>query len=190
MKIQIKSVTGSILFECDAESVAKAVIEAIKAKINLRSANLSYADLRSANLSYANLSSANLSYANLRYADLSYADLRSANLTPLQKAQISIVPDSGSFIGWKKCVGGIIVKLEIPAGSKRSNATGRKCRAEFVEVLELTGGAESAKSIHDPDVIYRVGEIVRCDKWEEDRFIECGGGIHFYITKEEAENHK
>ena len=55
-------------------------------KINLHSANLSYADLRyanlhSADLRYADLSFANLSYADLRYANLHSADLRYANLS-------------------------------------------------------------------------------------------------------------
>jgi len=27
------------------------------------------------------------------------------------------------------------------------------------------------------------------DQWNEDRWKECGGGIHFYLTKIEAENH-
>jgi len=47
---------------------------------DLRSADLSSADLRSADLRSADLSYADLSSANLRYADLSYANLRSANL--------------------------------------------------------------------------------------------------------------
>ena len=54
-------------------------------KINLHSADLSWADLRSADLSWADLSwanlhSADLHSANLRLADLHSADLHSANL--------------------------------------------------------------------------------------------------------------
>ena len=50
-------------------------------KINLSSADLSYANLRSADLSYANLRSANLRSADLRYANLRSADLSSADLS-------------------------------------------------------------------------------------------------------------
>ncbi len=75
MKIQIKSIGGSILFEGDFSCLSKAVEAAVGAGADLRSANL-----RSADLSYANLSSADLSYANLSSADLSSADLRSADL--------------------------------------------------------------------------------------------------------------
>jgi hypothetical protein len=31
---------------------------------------------------------------------------------------------------------------------------------------------------------------VRCDTWNEDRWTECGGGIHFYLTREEAAAHE
>jgi len=30
---------------------------------------------------------------------------------------------------------------------------------------------------------------VKCDKWDKERFNECSGGIHFFITREEAENY-
>ena len=100
---------------------------------NLRSADLSYANLRSANLRYADLSYADLSSADLRYANLSYANLSSANLryadnSELAIAMTRILPD-GDLVGWKKCAGGVIVKLLIPYAAKRSHAFGRKCRA-------------------------------------------------------------
>ncbi len=77
VKIQIKSIGGSVLFEyeCVDNTIKKTVEKAISS-----SADLSYANLSSADLSYADLSSADLSYADLRYADLSSADLSSANL--------------------------------------------------------------------------------------------------------------
>ncbi len=81
MKIQIKSIAGSILFEGDFSCVKNAVLAAIKSSADLRSADLSYADLRSADLSYANLRSADLRYADLRSADLSSANLSYANLS-------------------------------------------------------------------------------------------------------------
>ena len=145
-------------------------------------ANLCDADLRDANLCDANLCGANLYGANL-YG----ANLRDANLTELQKGQLSITPD-GDRIGWKKCNGGVIVKLKIPSAAKRSNATGRKCRAEFVEVLEVFG-AETGISSHDNKTLYVKGQTVKCDTWCEDRWIECAGGIHFFITRAEAEDY-
>jgi uncharacterized protein YjbI with pentapeptide repeats len=164
---------------------------------NLSSANLSSADLSYANLSYADLSSANLSYANLSYANLRSADLSSANLSyanlrSLKNAERmdaeTRILSEGDLIGWKKCHNRIIVKVLIPTDAKRSNSTSRKCRAEFVKVLEVIGG-EVGISQYDSKTEYRVGEIVKCDKWNEDRWVECGGGIHFFITKFEAENY-
>jgi len=165
---------------------------------NLRSANLRLADLRSANLSSANLSSANLrsadlssanlSSANLRSADLSSANLSSANLRSAKDAELPIartrILPEGQLIGWKKLKDGSIAKLSIPAEARRSHSFGRKCRAEFVDVLEGEG-----VSAHDGITRYKPGKRVPCDKWEEDWTQECAGGIHFFITKIEAENH-
>jgi Family of unknown function (DUF5758)/Pentapeptide repeats (8 copies) len=155
---------------------------------NLRGANLSGANLRGANLRWANLRGADLSGADLRWAYLSGANLRLAKNIPIEtQASTTIVPE-GQFIGWKKCRDNVIVKLMIGKNAKRSNATGRKCRAEYVKVLEVIG-AEFGVSQHDTGVEYRVGKIVRCDKWEENRWIECGGGIHFFLTRYEAANY-
>ena len=160
---------------------------------NLCSANLRSADLRSADLRSADLRSADLSYADLSYADLSYANLQNAMNAVLPLARTVIVP-AGTLIVWKKCQHEVLVKLRIPEHARRSNACGRKCRAEFAEVLEVVG-ADHAVSLYkperyDPDykpIVYRVGETVRCDSWNDDRLVECGGGVHFYLTREEAE---
>jgi hypothetical protein len=82
-KIEIKSIFGNVLFthECEDNTIAKTVEEAVRSYADLSYADLSYANLRSADLSSANLRSADLSYANLRSADLSSANLRSADLS-------------------------------------------------------------------------------------------------------------
>ena len=51
----------------------------------------------------------------------------------------NIVPE-GELVGWKKLWEGKIARLRIPAEAKRSNATGRKCRAEFAVVLDIWDG--------------------------------------------------
>ena len=131
---------------------------------------------------------ANLDGANLYGANLYDATLRGADLPRLTQSQLSIVPESGSFEGWKQCRDGVIVHLRIPAEAQRSNATGRKCRASYVDVLAIYG-ADAGISLHDAAMIYRADERVSCDTWETDRWIECGGGIHFYLTRLEAEHH-
>ena len=155
---------------------------------NLYGANLCRANLYGADLSRADLSGANLSRANLSRADLYGADLSGANDIQYIIAQSSILPETGPIWGWKKCKNDVLVKLVVGNTAKRSHATGRKCRAEHVKVLEVIG-AEVGISQYDSSVQYHVGKIVRCDKWNDDRWTECGGGIHFFLTRIEAERY-
>ena len=80
------------------------------------------------------------------------------------------------------------LELLIPKTAKRSSATSRKCRAEFVKVLKVFG-ADEGVSQHDESVKYKVGDVVGCHKWDKNRWNECSGGIHFFITRAEAENY-
>ena len=201
-----------ILYQAEAESFAALVQAAVKTEANLYGANLSKAYLSGANLYGANLSKANLSWANLyganlSGANLSWADLYGANLSWANlsgadlsgaknvsdklNAESSILPDSGPFVGWKKCRNNVIVQLAIPSKAARSNATGRKCRAEYVKTLDVFGATEGISQF-DADVIYKPGKITRCTEknpWNPDRWVECGGGIHFFLTRYEAEHY-
>ena len=147
----------------------------------------------------ANLRGANLLGANLRVANLRGANLRDALNASLVFAQTCVCPQKGSFIGFKKascCGSGVscIVELEIPADAKRSNASGRKCRASkarVVSITDLEGNAvdddQSAFSLYDNTFIYSVGATVEpAEPFDEDRWNECAPGIHFFITREEA----
>lgn len=129
-----------------------------------------------------------LSEANLREANLRGANLRGAENAKLLIGQTRILPE-GDLIGYKKCRSGIIVKIKIPQSAKRSSAFGRKCRAEFAEVLEIIG-SDKAYSQHDSSFEYKVGETVKPkESFNEDWMSECESGIHFFITKIEAENY-
>lgn len=182
---------------------------------NLCDADLCDADLRDADLCDANLCDANLSHASLRYAslrgadlygaDLRDADLRDANLSDanhvkLSIAKISILPNEGDIIGWKKAWTDnempptpVIVKLLIPADAQRSNATGRKCRASTARVLDLQdkqGNSlppdTTAYSGYDTDFTYKKGETIHVEDFDTNRWKECAPGIHFFITRIEA----
>ncbi len=203
--------SGAVQFtaeiDCDASALPSvklglAVKAALKEKANLRSANLygadlSGADLYGANLSGANLYGANLYGANLSGANLSGADLSGANLygadlsgaknADYAIAQTRILPD-GDIIGWKKCRNNVIVKLRIPESAKRSHAFGRKCRAEYADVLEIFGEGKAISS-HDGTTEYVVGQRVMPDSFDENWMEECSSGIHFFITRIEAENY-
>jgi hypothetical protein len=210
MKVEIKHrYTNEVLFSCDVPDdvvsglhMRNALEKATASSANLSGANLYGADLSRANLSRANLSGAdlscadlygaNLSGANLSCANLSCANLYGANLSGAINAdyviaQTRILPE-GDLIGWKKCNGGVIVKLRIPEAAKRSHAFGRKCRAEYVDVIEIIGG-DKAISQHDGKTEYIVGARVVPDSFSDDWQSECSNGIHFFITKIEAENY-
>ena len=177
MQIEIKNrFTGKVIFGGEYATVLACLLAAIA----------SGADLRGANLRGANLYGANLGGANLGGADLGGADLGEGFEQSAAFAQTRILPE-GDIIGWKKCNDDVIVKLRIPAEAKRSHAFGRKCRAEYVEVLEVIGAEVGITSAHGPETQYRVGEIVRPDSFDPDWRNECAPGIHFFITRAEAE---
>jgi len=162
---------------------------------NLSGANLSRANLYEVNLSRANLSRANLSGANLSRANLSRANLSRANLFRTGRHMPMACPDSGSFIGWKKCINQdeeVIVKLLIPDDSKRSSSTGRKCRCSKAKVLEFQNydgnvlDILEVRSHHNSNFIYRIGETIEINDFDENRWNECSSGIHFFINRQEA----
>jgi hypothetical protein len=116
-KIQIKSISGILLFEFEKEdnTIGDTALEALNvgadlsradlsgaylSRANLSRANLSRADLSGANLSGANLSGANLSGANLSRAYLSGANLSGADLSgaDLSGANLSRADLSGALI--------------------------------------------------------------------------------------------
>ena len=39
------------------------------------------------------------------------------------------------------------------------------------------------------DFLYRPGEIIVPDSFDDDRWNECSNGIHFIITRQEAEDY-
>ena len=175
---------------------------------NLHEANLSGADLYQADLRGADLCQANLSGADLSGADLYQADLRGANLHEANLYQANLrgadlheaknlnfpiaCPEEGSFIGFKKCQDGKIVKLKIPVDALRCSATGRKCRCSKAKVLSITNidGTDAnvgmAISKYDRNFIYKVGETIEVPNFNTDRWNECSTGIHFFITRQEA----
>ena len=163
---------------------------------NLSGANLSGADLSLADLYLADLSRADLSGADLSGANLSGANLSRANLSGADLENISIsfqlVPEIGSFIGWKKAKG-MILMLKIPKSAERtSNLKNRKCRCSYVKTLQIQnidGSVSEIKSVpgdHDNHAIYEMGKTTKADFFDSDIRKDCTNGIHFFITRKEA----
>ena len=152
---------------------------------NLQRANLQGADLRGANLQGVNLQGANLQGANLEGANLQRASLQGANLTDTKLPDFQIYPQGVSFVGYKKIQTGVI-KLMIPEHAQRtSTLVGRKCRASYVIVLEGPEGYDK----YTGKTFYKVGEEVFPDQYDGDIRVECTNGIHFFMTKQEAEDY-
>ena len=167
IKIQIKSIFGSVLFEYSKENntIKDTLCEANLCGANLREAdlygaNLYGANLRGADLYGANLYGANLCGANLRGADLCGANLRGANLyganlyganlcgADLREADLyGADHNEGTAFLLSQCPDGAfigykkasshIVKLLVPEDAKRSSATTLKCRCSKAKVLEI-----------------------------------------------------
>ena len=227
-KIQIKSLSGSVIFEHTAENntVTLTVETAVSCGVSLSKANLAGACLSCADLAGANLIGANLENADLSWADLNGANIKDANLKgaslkganliganlkgeDIERANIYCAvlngaknipfiplacPSEGAFVAWKKVMGKYLVKLQIPEDARRSSATTRKCRCDKALVLDITsldGGTHFDKVVNYnyTTTIYKVGEFVYPNSFDENRWKECSNGIHFFINKEGAINY-
>ena len=173
---------------------------------NLKDAMLYRAHIYDANLARANLQGANLGYAIITNVDLACAILKDVNLNGALLRGVRnmphipmIVPETGSFIGWKKAkylVFGVptycIVKLRITEDAKRSSGSGIKCRCSKAEVLAIEtldgkpSNMKKAHSFYDESFKYEVGKIVSINDFDENRFDECSKGIHFFMNRKEA----
>ena len=158
---------------------------------DLRGADLKGANLRGADLKDADLRGADLKDAHLRDADLHGADLRGATDVPYIPFSC---PSDGAFIGWKK-VHNTLVKLLIPEDARRCSATTNKCRcdkAQVLDIVRLHNGKhikEILNNAQEAKLLYKVGEMVYPDSFDEDRWNECSHGIHFFINKQDAINY-
>jgi hypothetical protein len=84
--------------------------------------------------------------------------------------------------------------LQIPEDARRSSATTRKCRCDKALVLDITSldGKEhfdEVTSTNYNETIYKVGEMVYPDSFDENRWSECSHGIHFFVNKQDAINY-
>jgi hypothetical protein len=154
---------------------------------NLYGADLASADLTRANLSGAFLYSAYLTGANLRDANLTRADLTRAVLTRADLTRAKLpdfqISQGEDLIVYKKLRDAVICTLKIPAAARRTaSLVGNKCRAEFAVVLEGEGMSQ-----HNRCFTYEVGKTVHPSEYNDDIREECRPGIHFFMTRAEAE---
>ena len=158
-------------------------------------------DLQNANLKNANLERASLRRANLTGVDISGARLYAAVLENAILDDIIFddntknfrihCPEKGAFIAYKKGLNNLIVKLLIPSDARRVSSTMNCCRCDKAKVLEIknfegTKFFDEAWSTVAEGFCYKLGEWVYAENFNEDRWYDSTGGIHFWMTEEEA----
>jgi uncharacterized protein YjbI with pentapeptide repeats len=198
---------GADLFGVDMHGVD--LREANMQGVDLRGANMRGADMGGTILCGANMRGTILCGANMRGTILCGADMYGANMrgTLLYGADVYranmrgvknipfipyACPEKGEFVAFKKC-GEYIIELLVPADAKRCSGTTRKCRASYAKVLSITtilGEPAKTTSVintnHSPNVVYKVGELVYPDSFDDNRWNECSSGIHFFVNRQEA----
>ena len=153
---------------------------------DMHGANLYDADLRYANMRGANLRYANMCGANMYGADMSYADMYGADMSYADRLRKGIKL-SEPIIGWKKCKNNVLVKLEIPRGAIVFSINNSKCRTDKAKVLEIIGSDRAYSKYKF--FSYYVGDVIEVFNFDCEYNVECAEGIHFFKTREEAENY-
>ena len=153
--------------------------------------NLKGAFLHSADFRYCNLSEADLRGADIFAAALHEADLTNIRVDDNTKFYHLYCPKKGAFIGWKVCYGRKIVELLVPEDAARISGTTNEVKCDKAKVLSIKSidykeNYSEAHSYVDENFKYRVGEMVYAENFNPHRFAESGGGIHIWLTREEA----
>lgn len=169
-----------------------AILDNIKARnTSFDGASFVEASLKGADFKTCNLSNSNCDGTDFTGAILLDAVLDGIKDSPRTKHFRMHCPEYGYFIGYKKCFNDRLVTLLILKDSKRCSSTTSACRCDRARVLAITnldgsGHYTEAVSFVDADFVYRLGEVVVADSYNEDRWLDSSHGIHFWMTKEEA----
>ena len=146
---------------------------------------------------------AQLDYATFHESRIDIEDLDKVKIPYTTVGLNMACPEDGAFVGWKYVRNNrdyYLVKLLIPEDAKRSSATTRKCRCDkamVLDIIDLFNEDKHFEKCENPNsitytsrkTIYKVGEMVYPDSWDEDRWEECSHGIHFFLSKHEARNY-
>lgn len=175
-------------------------------RVNLENSSLENSLFDGTTLHGANLRNASLSRGTFRSCDMGECDISGANLFAAVLENVNMegiisdentkwfrlhCPEEGAFLGYKKCVNDRLVQLLIPADAKRTSSTMRCCRCDKAKVLTIksfdyTEEFEEAWSLVDENFVYRKGQCVEALNFNPDRWFDSTGGIHFWLTREEA----
>ena len=94
-------------------------------------------------------------------------------------------------IVYKKLRDGLFATLELQKGQVFQSANNSKCRTDSAKVLKIENpdGKErkTGRSQADYDFVYKVGTTVSAPY--DERIEECSTGIHFFLSRKEAEEY-
>ena len=180
----------------------------------LDNVDFSGADLTNVCFTRARFECVNLSDANMQNAAMKCIEFGSVTTNKNTNLSMSLrCPSSGSFIGWKKAFyddeptmyyddraqyySFCIVKILVPEDAKRSSAFGEKCRCDKAIILgaydyetgrplDKSAVIRSARSF---DFTYHIGDTITIPDFDDNRWVECSSGFHFFIDEESAKNY-
>lgn len=167
---------------------------------------LDYAKFSKCDLSFSSFEDASLISTDLRGCKLAFSNCKGANFyaSILWQADMeglvqdehtqflrNYCPQSGYILGYKKCFNDRMVTLLIPKEARRCSSTTRACRCDMAKVIAITDTKRElcfneAISFVDANFIYKLGEMVHADSYNEDRWLDSSHGIHFWMSFEEA----
>lgn len=164
---------------CGATFMSSVIKDSRMPRCNLRGANFIDCLIDHTSLQDSDLRFAHMSTTKLTGSSMKRANIEGASFDAFQ------IPD-GDLVGWK-AIRGLIVELLIPREARRTaNIMNRKCRAEYAVVVRVHGdsiGPIGSRS----GCLYQEGHRVTPDSYDDDIRLDCAHGIHFFLTKEEAE---
>ena len=192
MEFELSSFQNTVLDHVNLEN--SSVENALFDGCSLHGANFTNANLKTASFRYCDLRESNIEGANLFGAVLEYAKFDGIVSNEDTKWFRMHCPETGAFLGYKKCVNDRMVQLLIPADAKRTSATLPSCRCNKAKVLTIKSfdfkeNYEEAWSLVDENFVYRRGQWVEVKDFNEDRWQDSTTGIHFWMTRQEAENY-
>lgn len=184
------SVFRNVCFD-HADLSHSAIVNALFDSCTFRETNFRHANMKGAALRYDDLSGADICGANLFSAVLEHANLEGIRSDEETRFFRLYCPETGPFLGYKKCFNNRLVQLLIPADAKRTSATLNSCRCSKAKVLTIKSfdyseEFDEAWSLVDENFIYRKGQWVEVPDFNEDRWMDSTTGIHFWLTREEA----
>ena len=165
--------------------------------VNLKNCSLKHSDMTASNFMNTNFTGANLKDTILVNCNF-YSNYNLDKIVGKNNNYIEGKVLTDNIIGYKKCMDYTIVTLEIPRGAIVFSIDGTKCRTNKAKVIAIDG-ADRAYSKHSTylehnktygHMSYYVGDEFTVYNFDCKYNEECSRGIHFFLTREEAEDYE